>query len=223
MSDRRKSERPDHDEDLAPEESAAAAAAPGDSALAGNGQSREDVAPEPGTLTQARQMLAELRPELADREAKLRDAEDRHLRDRAELENFKRRMQRERAEALRYASEGLIRELLPVVDNLTRAVRAAAESRTNGDGSAATEALATGVELVQRQLLEALGRHGVTPIEAQGKPFDPALHEAVLQVETDAVPPGTIVDELAPGYRLHDRLLRAAQVSVAKAPSRHEN
>jgi molecular chaperone GrpE len=74
--------------------------------------------------------------------------------------------------------------------------------------------------MVQRQLVDTVDRHGASRIEALGKAFDPSVHEAVLQVETDQVPPGTVVDELAPGYRLHDRLLRAAQVSVAKPPRR---
>jgi len=216
MSDRSKNENPS-DEELTPERSGPLAADPANPLVPGNGQSREDPLPEPATLTQALALLAERRQELADVEAKLRDAEDRHLRDRAELENFKRRIQRERAEALRYASDGLLRDLLPVLDNLGRAIQAAKESRGDGAG---VGPLIDGVEMVQRQLVDTVDRHGASRIEARGKAFDPSLHEAVAQVETDQVPPGTVVDELAPGYRLHDRLLRAAQVSVAKPPRR---
>jgi molecular chaperone GrpE len=217
MSDRSKDERPS-DEELTPEQSGPLAADPANPLVPGNGQSPEDPFPEPATLTQALALLAERRRELADVEAKLRDAEDRHLRDRAELENFKRRMQRERAEALRYASEGLLRDLLPAIDNLGRAIQAAKESRS--DGAAAAGPLIDGVEMVQRQLVDTVERQGASRIEARGKAFDPSVHEAVVQDETDQVPPGTVVDELAPGYRLHDRLLRAAQVSVATPPRR---
>src|SRR5262245_32286986 len=109
MSDRSKDEGPS-DEELAPDQGRRSAADPDNPLVPGNGQSRDDPLPEPGTLTQALALLDERRRELADVEAKLRDAEDRHLRDRAELENFKRRMQRERGEALRYANEGVLRD-----------------------------------------------------------------------------------------------------------------
>jgi molecular chaperone GrpE len=219
MSERPKGEG-SADTEVASTGSSVSAARTGDLPAPGNGQA-SDQDPEPATLSLALKMLADLRSERADLEVKLRDAEDRHLRDRAELENFKRRSQRERSEALRYACEGLLRDLLPVVDNLERALRAAAESSGEGaNGSGATAALVAGVELVQRQLLDALERHGVTRIDARGQPFEPALHEAVFRVESDQAAPGTVVDELAPGYRLHDRLLRAAQVSVAQPPRR---
>jgi molecular chaperone GrpE len=191
------------------------------------GNGHPEVEPEePATLGQALHSIAQLRADLADRDAQLRGAEDRQLRDRAELENFKRRMQRERSEALRYASEGLIRDLLPVVDNMERAVRAAAEARSSGAGetSPAADALVTGVEMVLRQLREVLERAGATRIPVPpGQAFDPTVHEAVVQVESSSVPPGAVVDELVPGYRLHERLLRPAQVSVAKPASRLEN
>jgi molecular chaperone GrpE len=220
MTERPKGEGPG-DGDVAPDRSAGGREGPRGAERAGNGSPRDDLPEEPATLQHARSIIAELRPEVAALEAKVRDAEDRHLRDRAELENFKRRIQREKSEALRYANEGLLRDLLPALDNLERAVRAA-DDRRGGDAGAA-DALITGVEMVQRQLREALERHGVTRIEARGQAFDPALHEAVLRVEADDLPPGSVVDEHAPGYRLHDRLLRAAQVSVAQPPQRREN
>jgi molecular chaperone GrpE len=191
------------------------------------GNGHPEVEPEePATLGQALLSIAQLRADLADRDAQLRGAEDRQLRDRAELENFKRRMQREKSEALRYASEGLIRDLLPVVDNMERAVRAAAEARSSGTGETnpAADALVTGVEMVLRQLREVFERAGASRIPVTpGQAFDPTVHEAVVQVEASSVSPGTVVDELVPGYRLHERLLRPAQVSVAKPASRLEN
>lgn len=183
----------------------------------GRDRSSED---RPASLGEALDRIDSLRAELDERDARLKAADDRYLRERADLENFKRRMQRERAEGLRYASEGLIRELLPVVDNLERAVRAARESQT---ADAISEALVSGVEMILRQLGETLERAGATRIATVGQAFDPALHEALAQVEHPVLPPGTVVEELRSGYRLHDRLLRAAQVSVAKAPSAGEN
>jgi molecular chaperone GrpE len=191
----------------------------------GNGRTEVDTE-EPATLGQALLVIERLRSDLADREEQVRNADDRQLRDRAELENFKRRIQREKSESLRYASESLIRDVLPVVDNLERAIRAAAGTRASeaAGSSTAADALTTGVEMVLRQLSEVLDRAGVVRISATpGEAFDPSVHEAVVQAETTAVPPGAVVDELVPGYRFHDRLLRAAQVSVAKPPTRLQN
>lgn len=224
MSDRTRSE----EGQPASEGDGAERVANGTTSSPGNGRSAtETTAPEePATLGQALFLIEKLRADLAERDEQIRGTEERQLRDRAELENFKRRMQREKSESLRYASEGLIRDLLPVADNLERAVRAASETRsTGGDVShGAAEALVTGVEMVLRQLGDVLDRAGVARVQATpGQPFDPAVHEAVVQAESANAPPGSVVDELAPGYRFHDRLLRAAQVSVAKPPTRLEN
>lgn len=138
---------------------------------------------------------------------------DRLLRERAELENYKKRAQRERADTLRFANEQLVRDLLPIVDNLERAL----EHAENG-----TEAgsLAEGVRLVLKGFLDVLARHGVTRIDAAAQPFDPAVHEAMMQVPTDEIEPNHVVQQFQPGYRLHERLLRPAQVSVSTATSR---
>lgn len=133
------------------------------------------------------------------------------LRERAELENFKRRMQRDKSEALRFANEPLVRDLLPVVDNLERAI---AHAQGGGNG----QPLIEGVQLVLRAFLDVLEKHGVTRVSATGEPFDPTKHEAVAQVETEELPPNSVAEEHTPGYSLHDRLLRAAMVSVSKAP-----
>jgi molecular chaperone GrpE len=192
----------------------AASYAPGD-----NGPQAER-ADEPVNFGQALERIAALRAEIEEREAERKAVEDRYLRERAELENFKRRMQREKAEGMRYASEGLLRDLLPVVDNLERAVRAAEGSRSGESASGdAASAVIAGVEMVLRQLSETLERAGVVRVPSIDQPFDPAVHEALAQVESAEVPPGTVVAEHLPGYRFHDRLLRAAQVSVSKAAS----
>jgi molecular chaperone GrpE len=173
----------------------------------------EEAPPTPRTLPDAMQIIAALREQLAARDEDLAQASDRFLRERADLENFKRRSQRERAEAARYANEPLLRELLPVIDNLERALRAAAPAE--GTDRAA---IASGVEMVLKQFAEILGRFGVSRVASEREPFDPSHHEALALVETHEHPAGTILEEHAAGYRLHDRLLRAAQVTVAKTP-----
>ena len=155
--------------------------------------------------------LTLVRAQLVVQEALAKEKDDLLLRERAELENFKRRMQREKGESLRFASEPLLRDILPVIDNLERAVAHAKES----EGS---QALVEGVELVLRSLLDTIGRHGVSRVRAKGESFDPNLHEAVAQVENTEAAPNTVLDEHQSGYQLHDRLLRPAMVSVSKAP-----
>jgi len=175
----------------------------------------------PQTVEDAEHALELLRHEVAERNEQIKQHEDQLLRVRAELENFKRRIQREKSEALRYANEPLLRDLLPVIDNLERALSAAANLRTqsNGESGSPFEALVSGVEMVLASFRDVLGRHGVSRLATAGEPFDPSRHEALAQVETSAQAPGTVVEEYAPGYTLHDRLLRAAQVTVAKNPT----
>ncbi|MGB3959382.1 MAG: nucleotide exchange factor GrpE, partial [bacterium] len=129
-------------------------------------------------------------------------------RTRADFENYRRRIDRERRDFINRANERLFLELLPVLDNMERALQ------VEGEPSAA--AIIEGVELIYRQFLEILKREGVTPIEAQGKPFNPEVHEAVLQVEDAAAEAGTVVEEVQRGYMLHDRVLRPSMVKVAK-------
>jgi molecular chaperone GrpE len=149
--------------------------------------------------------IEQLKQQLAEAQAEAAANHDRFLRERAELENFKKRMQRERAEALRFACEPLIRELLPVVDNLERAVE------HGDDGQSVLE----GVRLVLKSLLEILNRHGVTRVDAVGEPFDPARHEAMAQVASPEHPPNQVITQHHSGYLLHDRLLRPALVTVS--------
>src|SRR5439155_19873883 len=122
-----------------------------------------------------------------------------------------KRAARERTETIRFANERILKDLLPIVDNLERALE---HARTGGDG----QPLAEGVALILKGLHEVLERHGVTRIEAKGTPFDPSHHEAMAHVESDQHDPNVVVEEHQPGYRLNDRLLRPALVSVAKAP-----
>jgi molecular chaperone GrpE len=172
----------------------------------------------PRNLDQALDVIDRLREQVAAKSADVEKLADQLLRERAELENFKRRMQRERSEALRYASEHLLRDLLPVIDNLERAVDAASKGAAGETPQQATrvENLVTGVKMVVQQFVDTLGRFGVTRVAAAGQAFDPTHHEALAHVDSDQHPAGSVVDEHAPGYRLHERLLRPAQVTVAK-------
>lgn len=133
-------------------------------------------------------------------------------RTRADFENYQKRIQRDLAEERKYAPGQFVRELLPVLDNLERALGAARQQGENNP-------LVQGVAMVQSQLRDILGRFGVTPIDAEGQPFDPNLHEAVMQRPEAGTTPGTVVEVLEPGYRLHERVLRPARVVVA-APRR---
>ena len=155
--------------------------------------------------------LEKLRQQLEAKEVEAKENYDRFLRQAAELENFKKRMAREKTEAIRYANEILIRDLLPVLDNLERAVEYA---KGGGNG----KPLLDGIEMVLKSWLEALGKHGVTQISAVGDTFDPERHEAIAQVESQERDPNTVIEEHKKGYYLLERLLRPAQVSVTKLP-----
>lgn len=141
-------------------------------------------------------------------------ARDRELRLRADFENFRRRALKERQELLQYGHENLVKDLLSTVDNLDRAIE---HSRRSDGGD--LQSLLQGVEMLQRELRAILEQHEVTEIEAQGRPFDPALHEAMTQVPSTDVPPNTVIEVLQKGYQLRGRLLRPARVVVASAPN----
>jgi molecular chaperone GrpE len=155
--------------------------------------------------------IEKLRQQLDAKEQEARHNYDRYLRQAAELDNFKKRTVREKEEAIRFANEYLIKDLLPILDNLERAV---AHAKGGGNGKPLVE----GVEMVLKGFFDILSKHGVAPISAEGQPFDPGKHEAMAQVESDTQTPNTVVEEHHKGYLLHDRLLRPALVSVAKAP-----
>jgi molecular chaperone GrpE len=135
---------------------------------------------------------------------------DRLLRVTAEFDNYRKRTDRERREMSQRAAEELLTELLPIVDDLERAL----EADSGADGATAYR---TGVELIHRQLLDLLGRRGVTPIDALGAEFDPHLHQAVASEPADGRADGEVIEEFRRGYRLGERLLRPAMVKVAKA------
>ncbi len=139
---------------------------------------------------------------------KLKEEHDRRLRAAADLENYKKRAAREREEIQRFGAERLVKDLLPAVDDLDRALAAAPEDHP----------LAEGVRMVRATLEQALARHGVVAFSALGETFDPEFHEALMQVPSAEQPAGTVVLEHARGFKLHDRLVRPAMVGVAVAP-----
>jgi molecular chaperone GrpE len=155
--------------------------------------------------------LLELRKKLQAKEKESQENYERYLRQVAEVDNFKKRVNREKEDAIRYANENLIRDILPVIDNLERAI---AHAQGGGNGKPLVE----GVEMVLRALLDVFSKHGVVQVPAVGAVFDPGKHEAMAQVESTEHEPNTIIDEHHKGYLFRDRLLRPALVTVAKAP-----
>jgi len=139
----------------------------------------------------------------------LRDAEDRLLRTQAELENFRKRSRREYEDAQRYREIDLLRDLLPVLDNVRRAIEAS-------EKTADVETLRSGFRMTAQQIEKLLDSHGCRTIETEGHPFDPAVHDAILQQVVPGVAAGTVVGVASHGYRLHDRVVRPAQVIVSK-------
>jgi molecular chaperone GrpE len=138
------------------------------------------------------------------------ELKDRLLRTAAEFENYKKRAKKEIDDAQLRGREALLKEVLPVLDNLERALSHAQEK----------DPLAVGVRMVEKQLLGALEKFGITRFSAMGQPFDPNVHDAIQQIETADVPAGSVAQEFAKGYKAGDRVIRPAMVAVAKAPAR---
>jgi molecular chaperone GrpE len=149
---------------------------------------------------------------LRGRLQKVEEDRDRYLsllqRTQADFENYQKRVHRDLAQEKRYACKPLALDLLPVLDNLERAVAAARQAGQS-------DALLQGVAMVQGQFLDVLRRHGITPIEAQGQPFDPHIHEAVMQQPAADQPPNTVLQVLEQGFQIHDQVLRPARVIVS--------
>ena len=142
---------------------------------------------------------------VAELQAEIADLRDRSIRTLADFENYRRRSERERDDLRRFAIGEFLREVLPVVDNLQRALQA----------GGTVEDLKVGVELTLRQFTELLRQRGVTEVSALGEPFDPAVHEAVARVDDETVRTPTVIDEFQRGYTIHGKLLRPALVRVA--------
>jgi molecular chaperone GrpE len=172
----------------------------------------------PGREAQYQKKIQELESTLEralsqaeEMKAKADEHHDQFVRKHAELENVRKRLEKEKSDVAKYGHEKVLGELLPVLDSLDKALEHADESHDFQD-------LLAGVELVLKQLLQALGKFGLGVIEAKGKPFDPNIHEAVGHHESEAHPPDHVMEEHRRGYRLHDRVLRPSMVSVSKGP-----
>jgi len=153
--------------------------------------------------------LKQLEESLAAKEVEAAANWDKFVRERADLENYRRRVQKEKEELLKYGNEALILEILPVLDNMERALAHSDEESQN--------AVVEGVRMTHTMLLGALKKFGVSPIDTgRGTAFDPAFHQAMCQVESDDLPPNVVVEEFQKGYLLNERLLRPAMVSVTK-------
>jgi molecular chaperone GrpE len=146
---------------------------------------------------------------LAQAQGEVTRLKDAWMRTAADFDNFRKRTRRELEEARRSGREDLLRVLLPVFDNLARAIQSAHRSTD-------VKAMVDGLSMVQRQFVEALGREGITKVPTVGQAFDPSVHEAIQQVETDEHPAGTVIAEVQAGYMQGERLLRAAMVVVAR-------
>ena len=176
--------------------------------LEDSGESIEDiehemeVAAQEADSTLSRRTKAPAAGPLVEENAQLKD---RYLRTLADFENFRKRAEREKSDFFKYALAGLLREMLPVLDNFDRALDHA------GDG----DDFHRGVLLIYKQLFDTLTKHGLTPIDEANVPFDPKIHEAVVREEDPSVPSHTVIAVLQKGYFLHDRLLRPAMVKVA--------
>jgi molecular chaperone GrpE len=157
--------------------------------------------------------VAALQEQLATAQAEAQAARDAQLRAMAEMENTRRRLERDAQNSLKFANEKLIGELLAVCDSLELGLKAATEA---GD---AGKALADGMQLTWRQLMSVLEKHGVRQLDPSGQPFNPDFHQAMTMVESADVAPNHVLSVMQKGYTLHERLLRPAMVVVAKAPA----
>jgi molecular chaperone GrpE len=171
---------------------------------------QDEKPPEGGSQTSETDVIAELEKKLEAARQEAQANYDRLLRTTAEFENYKKRSARELQDFRKYANETLLKELLPVVDNLELAVKTA---REDGNGQ---ESLADGIDLTLKEILRVLNKFGVQAVEALNQPFDPVFHQAVVGEESDKHPKNTVIQELQKGYTLHDRLLRPSMVVVAK-------
>jgi len=170
----------------------------------------------PPVAASAGEITPEQLAELKARAAKADEHWDRLLRTAADFENFKKRAARERHEAAQSATAALIHKLLPVLDHFEMAQAAAQNTQAPQGGTAA---LQDGITMIQQQLKGILTETGLEEVEANGKVFDPTLHEAVSQMETADAPEGQVVQQIRKGYKMRDRLLRPATVVVAKKPA----
>ena len=161
-----------------------------------------------GPVEESTEEVSELQQALETKIDECKTLNEKYLRLAAEFDNYKRLAQRDQRDQIKFGNEQILKELLPVVDNLERAIR-------SSKGASPLDALTQGVELTLKQLIGALTKFGVTAVESVGQSFDPATQQAVAQVPSDTVPANHVVEEYQKGYLLQDRILRAAMVTVS--------
>ena len=168
---------------------------------------------EKKTITLSQEEYNQLKQEVEE----AKQYNEKILRLQADFDNSRKRLEREKQEFVRFANEGIIFGLLNVVDDLERTLQLAQEKHED------FSAFLKGVEMILAHLYDLLKKHGLSPIEAKSKAFDPELHEALLKIETDEFPENTVVEELQKGYLLNDRVIRTAKVKVSKKPEVQEH
>jgi molecular chaperone GrpE len=178
-------------------------------ALDAQARAEEKLARTEESLAKAEDVLGQVRKELDAARVERDDYKNRFMRNAADLDNFRRRAQREQEELRKYGIDKVVSDLIPAVDNLERALQHAATTEESGS-------IVDGVRMVYKQIVSALAKYGVEGFESKGQMFDPQRHEAIQQVESTELPSGTVMEQYQKGYFLHDRLLRPALVSVAK-------
>ncbi|MCR5168963.1 MAG: nucleotide exchange factor GrpE [Desulfovibrio sp.] len=189
----------DQAEEVAQDESAEEAEGGEDAGAEGEAGAQAEGQPEALTAEEFQKKLDEAKAAVLDI----------RMRSQAELENFKKRLEREHSDHLKYASEKVMKDLVPTLDNLELAI-------TYGSKSEVCEDMMKGIVMTQKLLLEACGRHGLSVVGKEGEPFDPALHEAVMTEDRADLEPGTVSRVMQSGYQLEGRILRPAKVVVNK-------
>jgi molecular chaperone GrpE len=176
------------------------------------GDSKEELPGGESSSVETDARLSELEMLVAQLTKERDQWKEKYLRALADLENSRKRFQREAIELRRYGHEVAVREILPVLDNLERAIESA--RKTQG-----VESILEGLEMILRHFYQVLAQLGVHPVPGAGEPFNPEIHEAVQELEREDLPPGTVVQEVQKGFRIHERLLRPARVIVSRIPS----
>ncbi len=174
-------------------------------------ESAEELKEATGVLKEPAEKEADSETRLQEKEKEAKENYDRYLRLSAELENYKKRAEKEKGETYKFANENLLKDLLPVLDNLERALE-------HGRDGTNPKALLEGVEMTQKGFWAVMEKYGISRVDAMGEVFDPNHHEAVMVQEDAQSPPGVVISQLQKGYRLHNRLVRPAMVIVSKKP-----
>ena len=173
----------------------------------------EAADPEEGDSAEEEKKLSpmeELQEQLKKKDVELVEQKSDFLREKADLENFRKRLVKEKADAVQFANERLLKELVEIDDNMNRALNTPNTS---------LESLKEGVEMIQKQFATFLNNQKVEPVEATGKPFDPSLHEVMTQLESEEHEENTVIQEYSTGYTLNGRILRSAKVVISKKPA----